>query len=170
MLYCAILPVCPKSIVLFEVSHALPACPPKWSTEIKQYETMMKWYWQVLGASPAANRLIYGVTLEEKICSTSYAKKKFTSYLTDNTSTFTLKAVLYEVESHGNLKLLLQAGPPPLHYCCAVVSHSCIVSATLQTMSIIVVNLHTVGLCFEFLSHFWGFSLTLPRYNLKRKH
>ena len=122
-LCCPMLPVCPKSIVLFEGSHALPACPVKWSTEMKHCEAMMKWYWQVLGASPAANRLICRVTLEEKNCSTPYVKN-FSLYLTENTSTFTLKAVLYEGESHENLKLLLQAGPPSLHYCCAVVLHS----------------------------------------------
>jgi len=40
MLCCPMLPVCPRSIVLFEVSHALPACPVKWSTQMKQYEAV----------------------------------------------------------------------------------------------------------------------------------
>jgi len=33
----------------------------------------------------------------------------------------------YKCESHENLKLHVEVGPPSLHYYCAVVLHSCIV-------------------------------------------
>ena len=41
----------------------------------------------------------------------------------------------------------------------------CHLSATLQTVRNIVETYKTILLCFEFLSHFWGFHLTLPRIN-----
>jgi hypothetical protein len=41
------------------------------------------------------------------------------------------------------------SGPPSLHYYCAVVVHSCILSATVQTTSIIVVNLQDNGAVFR---------------------
>jgi len=40
------LPVSRKSTVLFEGSQTLPACPLMWSIKMKQYEAMMKLYWQ----------------------------------------------------------------------------------------------------------------------------
>ena len=46
---------------------------------------------------------------------------------------------------------------------CFIPTSYCHLSATLQTISIIVVNLQDNRVCFEFLSHFEGFHLTLSR-------
>ena len=74
---------------------------------------------------------------------------------------------MYDGESNRNLKYvlsrnLLKHKTYTMISFFYVVSY-CHLSATLQTMSITVETYKTVELWFEFLSHFQGFQLTLPR-------
>ena len=64
------------------------------------------------------------------------------------------------------LNCMLQAGPPSLHYYCAVACH---LSVTLQSMSIIVFNLQTIEPCLQFLSHFKVFIWLSLLYSVQAK-
>jgi fructose-1,6-bisphosphatase len=60
---------------------------------------------------------------------------------------------------------MLQAGPPSLRYCCAVVLHSCIVlppDGHFQTMIIIVANLQVSRAVFRIFIALSSFSFDSP--------
>jgi hypothetical protein len=70
------------------------------------------------------------------------------------------------------LNCMLQVGPSSLHYYCAVVLHSYIVLPPVGHSSNHEYHCCqlTIKLCFEFLSHFQGFHLTLPHtFTIHRK-
>ena len=72
-----------------------------------------------------------------------------------------------KVSHMKTLNCMLQAGPPSLHYYCAVVLHSCNLLATCRPLFQPRISLLSTyrqsGCVFEFLSHLSGFHLTFPR-------
>ena len=112
---------------------------------------------------PFMNFLVHSYTC----CSDRHASQYFTFIRRWISTGFPLHYLKNGWQNAVLLWCMLQAGPPSLHYYCAVVLHSCIdLSATLQTTSINVVNLQDNRAVFRIFIAFLKFSFDSPSYKL----